>query len=339
MVMLPAITPEKNMNINSTEPVSNLAADIKDDLELIFVYLKNKEEDSLETVRVYATEIKAFLEYIGHPTIKLRDVTAKMCLGYREILNAFTYEKSGIQRHYAAATKTRKLYIISSLFKFAVQIGYLTANPMSAISKPKVHITSQQRFLTPDEVSMLLDILRKEKGTNKPVKLRNYIIASLFLTSGLRAAELASIRWSSFFEDMNGNIGVRIIGKGNVVREVKIRRDVWSYIQQYRALQGKSIHLDSNDNSPLFLNRDAGALSDRYCRKMLKLAAKRAGIKKDISCHWLRHTSASLAVDGGADIKQLLEQYGWKNIKTAQRYIHDTKKLNDTAADRIKLQI
>ena len=339
MVMLPTTLPQQSIDTREIDQLSNLSADIKDDLELIFVFLKNKEEDSLETVRVYATEIKAFLDYIGHPREKLVNVTAKMCLGYREMLNSFTYNKGGKEIHYVAATISRKLYIVSSLFNFAVQIGYLKLNPMSAIRKPKVHITSQQRFLTPSEVEALLSTLKTEKRKNLDVKLRNYIITATFLTSGLRVAELASIRWNMFFEDINGNIGVRIIGKGDEVREVKIRRDVWSYIQQYRSMQGRSIHLDPKDDSPLFLNKESGALSDRYCREMIKRAAKRAGITKDISCHWLRHTSASLAVDGGADIKQLLEQYGWKNIKTGQRYIHDTKKLNDTAADRIKLSL
>ncbi len=331
--------------------VDNFDIKIKNDLELIYFYLKNKEVNSLETVRVYAAEIKAFLDFIKkctkNPEVKLADVTATMCFAYREKLIKEGYEvkkpngEEGekISRAYAPATITRKLYIISSLYKFGNKVEYLKTNPMSAVDKPKVRITSQQRYLTPDEVEALLGRLRIEKQRNKDVKFRNYIIAALFLTSGLRAAELASIRWNMFFEDINNNIGLRVIGKGNELREVKVRRDVWSYIQQYRIFKGANPNIDSNDNSPLFLNRSGEALSDRYCREMLKRAAKRAGIKKNISCHWLRHTSASLAVVGGANIEQLLEQYGWSNIKTAQRYIHDTQKLNDTAADRIKVQI
>lgn len=310
---------EKQLSVFSN-PKSVLSKDIRDNLEFIKLFLENKKEDSLNTVRVYATEIKSFLHFIGFPQSGLKDVTVKICIAYRDTLSK-----------YVLSTKSRKLYTLSSLFRFGVDIGYLKQNSWKAVRKPKVPITSQERFLTPDEADKLLKELKK--------KPKNYLIGIILFTTGLRASELVNIQWCNFYEDTNGNIGLRVLGKGKKPRNVKIRRDVWSYILTYRASQGKSILLDPTDESYLILNRDDNPLSDRYCRELLKRASRRAGIKKDISTHWLRHTSASLAINGGADIKKCLDQYGWEDVNTAQRYIHSTNELEDAAADYVNIQI
>lgn len=312
--------PNLQLSFVSSNMPSDLSKDIQDDMEYIKLFLENKKEGSLNTVRVYATEIKYFLDFINFPQVNLKDVTVKMCIQYRDSLNG-----------YADSTKSRKLHTLSSLFKFGVEIGYLKYNPLKAVRKPKVPITSQERYLTPKEADELLTELKK--------KPRNYLIGIILFTTGLRASELVNIKWSDFYEDTNGNIGLRVIGKGKKPRNVKIRRDVWSYILPFRANQGKGILLDTTDDSYLILNRDGGPLSDRYCREMLKRAAKRVGIKKDISTHWLRHTSASLAINGGADIKKCLDQYGWEDVKTAQRYIHSVNQLEDAAADYVDIKV
>lgn len=307
----------------STEyDIPTLARDILDDTDFIRLFLRNKSEGSPHTERSYTYEIKFFLLFISYPQTLLKDVTAKRCLAYREHLK---------DQGYASATIQRKLNIISSLYKYGMETGYLRFNPMKAVKKPKVLITSQDRYLTPDEVTSLLEVLRR--------KPKNYLMGVIFLTVGLRVSELANIRWKDFFEDTKGNIGLRVIGKGTKKRVVKIRRDVWSYIIQYRISNGQAIIFDSSDDTFLFTTRNGKPIDTRSIRETIKRAGKRAGIKKDISSHWLRHTSASLSIDGGADIKKAMDQFGWSQLKTAQRYIHSVNQLEDTATDYIKIKI
>jgi integrase/recombinase XerD len=318
------------MNINNsliekpTEQLeqTSLTRDIFSDEDFIKLFLMNKIEGSVHTFRGYTYEIKAFLSYISSDDVPLRNVTAKMCIDYRETLKS---------HNYAAATIQRKLNIISSLYKFGMDTGYFKFNPMKAVKKPKVLITSQQRFLTPEEVSLLLN---EVKGNKK-----NYLMCILFITIGLRVSELSEIKWCDFFQDTKGNIGLRVVGKGTKQRTVKVRRDVWSYIIEYRIINSKPIHFDSNDNEYLFTTKNGKITTPRSIRETIKRASIRAGIRKDISPHFLRHTSASLSISGGADIQKCMEQYGWSQMKTAQRYIHSVNELEDTAADYIKLNI
>lgn len=299
-----------------------LSHDIQGDEEFIAMFLDNKRQSSENTYRSYKMELKLFLEFMGYPHITLDQVTFKMCLSYRNALK-------NAEQGYADATIARKLNVISSLYKFGVKIDYLKANPMAAVIKPKVPVTSQNRYLLKPEIDALLNTLKSHT--------RNYLIAVLLLTTGLRASELVHIKWGDFFMDAQGRIGLKVIRKRNKVGVVKIRTDVYALIVAYRAELGKNTSFESESQQTLFVNYQGAPLSDRYVRKMLKEAGVKSGIDKSISTHWLRHTSASLAINGGADIKTCMVSYGWEHMQTAQRYIHDMNQLEKTAVDFIDI--
>lgn len=303
---------------------STLTRDIVGDKDFIMLFLRNKSEGSKHTTRSYTYEIKYFLEFIQHFSATLNEVTAKQCLLYREHLKEHP-------KKYAQATIIRKLNVISSLYKYGMDIGYFRFNPMKAVKKPKAIITSQDRYLTPEETTKLLNVLRK-----KPI---NYLMGIILITTGLRSSELSNIKWKDFYEDGKGNIGLRVLGKGTKTRVVKIRRDVWSYIIQYRISKNQSIQFNPNDGAYLFTTRNEKQLIPRSIRETIKRAGRKAGLNKDISTHWLRHTSASLSINGGCDIKTVMETYGWSQMKTAQRYIHSINQLEKTATDFISINI
>jgi integrase/recombinase XerD len=65
-----------------------------------------------------------------------------------------------------------------------------------------------------------------------------------------------------------------------------------------------------------------GRLSEMQIHRIVKDAAKRAGISPDASAHWLRHSHGSHALDRGASIVTVRTTLGHTNIATTKKYLH-----------------
>jgi integrase/recombinase XerD len=253
--------------------------------------------------------------------------------------------KNALQNHVQAtgkplsnATIVNRLNTISSLYTFGQKIGYFDVNPFNVIAKPKYDNKNKNKFITNDEVAYMLRAIKKI-GNNDIIKKRNFLIVSMLLYTGLRISELCAICWKDFFIDAKNRIGIRIKGKGGLYRSIKIRKELWFYITDYRSSMNMNCSFNNNDTSPLFLNYYGEALTHWYIRKLLSQAADLCGIENNITPHWFRHTSASMALANGADIKKVMTQFGWTNLRTPERYLHDITGFDEAATDFIKIEI
>ena len=76
------------------------------------------------------------------------------------------------------------------------------------------------------------------------------------------------------------------------------------------------------DNAPVFRSRKGGHLDESMVWRIVRKASKRAGIDKDVSCHWLRHAHASHALDRGAPIHLVQACLGHASISSTGKYLH-----------------
>ena len=84
----------------------------------------------------------------------------------------------------------------------------------------------------------------------------------------------------------------------------------------------------------LFLNRRGSGLSRVMIFLILKDLAAKAGIRKSISPHTLRHSFATHLVEGGADLRAVQEMLGHESITTTEIYTHlDREYLRKTLED------
>jgi integrase/recombinase XerD len=286
------------------------------DSELVELWLKQRARRSEQTERVYRHEVERFLIAIGKP---LRAVTAMDMQGYAEHLEGLKL---------APASRARALSTIRSLFSFAHKTGYLTFNVSQVVELPKAPATTEFNFITAPEAQALLEALRP--------RLRDYAMGALLLKTGLRVSECSKLNLSDVYQDGSGHYGLKVVGKGEKVRRVKLTPDVLNVIASY--LRESDRALDGSE-APLFLNKYGARLSTVSMWKVVTAGAKKAGLAKRVTPHTLRHSFATLAVCGGATLAQVQEACGHSDIRTTQRYEHSAKALADTASDYVRLAV
>ncbi len=199
----------------------------------------------------------------------------------------------------------------SSIILFLAAIRYAHSNilkrdPTIGIKRPKRE-KKLPSVLTKDEVRKLLKAVE-----NKKTKL----MISMLYACGFRVSELLNLKVHDL--DFEENIGHVRQGKGKKDRIFNIP------IFLRKELQDQAKKQMENNQEFLFTG-PKGKLSDRNIQKLVKKIAEKAGIKKDVHPHTLRHSFATHLLENGTDIRYIQELLGHSSIATTELYTHLSK--------------
>ena len=106
-------------------------------------------------------------------------------------------------------------------------------------------------------------------------------------------SELCTLRWRDTRPRAEAG-QVTLFGKGGKTRTVLLTAATWRELQAARG--------DAGPDDPVFVSQKGGPLSPVQVWRIVRAAARRAGIAGDVSPHWLRHAHASHALDRGAPV-------------------------------------
>jgi integrase/recombinase XerD len=163
------------------------------------------------------------------------------------------------------------------------------------------------KVFSKDEVKRILNAARNGKH-----KLLLWMVYSC----GLRRSEVINIRLPDLDRD-RGILHIRE-GKGKVDRIVPVSEKVWEKIDEY---------IDGYTPADyLFEGSGGGRYSAESVYQVFKQALKRAGIKKDVGIHSLRHSYATHLHESGLDIRYIQELLGHRSTKTTEIYTHVSRR-------------
>lgn len=224
------------------------------------------------------------------------------------------------------SSQARNLSGIRSFFNYLLLNDEITTSPAEEISSPKAS-RSLPDTLSTAEIDLLISSI--EVDTTKG--LRDRAIIELLYSCGLRVTELVSLRVGDLFF---GEGYIRVIGKGDKQRLVPIsalaRERISLYLDKRKAAR--------SSEEVLFLNNRGRQLTRVMIFMILKQAALRAGIDKQISPHTLRHSFATHLLEGGAGIRQVQELLGHESILTTEIYTHlEAEHLRTTVEEHLPL--
>jgi len=127
---------------------------------------------------------------------------------------------------------------------------------------------------------------------------------------GLRVGEITSLRRN----DVNFNEGLIHVklAKGRKDRFVKIPDSLIEELKNYYNFINGDILFESNRG---------GKLTIKSIQKIVQNSGKKAGVKKRVYPHLLRHSFATHLLDSGTDLRIIQKLLGHSDIKTTQVYL------------------
>lgn len=219
-------------------------------------------------------------------------------------------------RRYRASSIARTLAAVRSLHRFLVREGAASTDPAEAVVRPRVP-RNLPRPLTVEEVEDLL----AAPGSDGPVALRDRAMLETLYGAGLRISELVALD----VDDVDLKEGsVRAVGKGSKERVVPLGRYAVRAVEGYLT-RARPALATARSRGALFLNQRGGRLTRQGCAGIIKATARRAGIRKRVTPHMLRHSFATHLLEGGADVRVVQELLGHASVATTQIYTLVTK--------------
>jgi len=264
----------------------------------VFINTLFGKNRSAATIRAYQTDIQQFIVFLHSISVSAgtpKDVSKVDVLEYLPHLS---------KKDLTGVARARKLSAIREYFRFLEGIGEIEKSPTNGVETPKREKNARQ-FLRSDEYTKMLSLA----GANA----RDYAILQVFLQTGIRVSELASLTLRDI-DFIKPSITVR--GKGMKEREIFLEKKGVHALKSYLAVRGESF------SQRVFLNYQGEPISERGIRKLVVKYRKEAGITKKASCHTLRHTFATCKAEKGVPAYQLQQWLGHANLNTTQIYIH-----------------
>lgn len=265
--------------------------------------------NSLHTVKAYSAYMERFNTFLGvHATIS--SITLPKIMEYRMYLN-----------NLGLSVQTQRYHIIA----LRVFLKYLRRNDIVALAPEKVEVAKAQvkviEHLSRDEIASMRSVLTQDSAL---VALRDLALLEVLFSSGVRVSELVQINVS----DVNFTTGeFTVKAKGNKMHLSFLSPTALEVVNRY--IKARSI-VYGNDFGPLFISHAQVNFGDRLgvltVQKTIKQLAKKAGIKKHVTPHVLRHSFATNLLYNGADIRSVQEMLGHASITTTQVYTNITNK-------------
>jgi len=185
----------------------------------------------------------------------------------------------------------------------------------------------ERRILTIEQVERLV--------AATPAAHRAFVTTAAY--TGLRAGELRALSWGDIDFDARGITVNKTYYRDHLQRSTKTGHDRVVPLPPHVAITLREWRRECPRSSAglVFPGPSGSPLDlDTFRARIFKPAVRAAGLPAGLRIHDLRHTSASLYLQSGATVREVMEIHGWRQMQTALRYLHTGDTLS-AAAERL----
>jgi integrase/recombinase XerD len=246
---------------------------------------------------------------------------------------------------------------ISCFYDYLADEGYAFGNPIPAIRKQSPYLI---KGATQKSIKRLSDLQWDyvlgcaESAANADSSYeRMLFVVSLLKSLYMRVSELSDRSnwqpvWQHFWEDSDGNHWLKVLGKGNKLRDISVPSALFPYIKRYKNYRSEASSNFNTNAALVSKNRGSGGMTSRQLRRIVQEAfdmafdkmlaegfADEAKALREATTHWLRHTGASQDI-ATRPLKHMADDLGHASMGTTdQVYIQsDMKERARSGKDR-----
>lgn len=265
-------------------------------------YLTNVKRASKNTIASYKRDLVKLNNFLID--LKLSDLSEVTSTDLNSYI--LMIEKQGM----SSATVSRNIASVKAFFIYLLKQGVVKEDPSETLKPPKIEKKAPV-VLTIEEINLLLD---QPSGT-APKEVRDKAMLELLYATGIRVSELISLR----VKDVNLSMNFLQCRDGNKERVIPFTNETKFALENY--LQNARESMCKGEQEYLFTNCQGAPMTRQGFWKIIKYYSAKAGIKKDITPHTIRHSFAMHLVSNGADLKAVQEMLGHSDISTTQIYV------------------
>jgi len=254
------------------------------------------ETASPHSARAYAHDVGFLVAFCGE-----HGVRSPAGLSHR-LLRAFVASRgaAGLGR----ASLARLLAAVRAFTRFLLREGAIESDPARALRAPRSR-RPLPIHLSEEDVGRLIDAASGE---------RDRAILETLYGGGLRVSELVGLDR----DDLDPRHGIaRVRGKGRKERLAPLGGSAVRAIDAWLQARPRG-----GDSRAVFVGPRGSRLTARTVHRLVKACAARAGVDARARPHTLRHSFATHLLDRGANLREVQELLGHKNIATTQVYTH-----------------
>lgn len=265
-------------------------------------YLTNIKRSSKNTIASYKRDLIKLYRYLSDSGYEDWGSVSNTNLNSYILM----IEKQGM----SSATVSRNIASIKAFYLYLLKQGVIHEDPSDTLKPPKIEKKAPVT-LSVEEINLLLE----QPNGDSPKEIRDKAMLELLYATGIRVSELINLQLS----DVNLSMNYIQCHEGGKDRVIPFTNETKAALQSYLVSAREA--LCKEEQGYLFTNCQGDPMTRQGFWKLIKFYSAKAGIKKDITPHTIRHSFAMHLVNNGADLKSVQEMLGHSDISTTQIYL------------------
>lgn len=291
--------------------MSKLTCDIVEVIAIDYLKYNNYADGTIEIM-------KKVLRYFNRYLLNMTGIK-----DYRDVKEVYYYgfikyvKKNSKKKELSKETLKGYSGVLRQIFKILDEEEKILVNPFGDVEAIKSPKNIRDKILTEEEMRLLLNSI----DIDTPIGFRDRAILELLYGTGIRARELFNLELQDFIKDEK-MIFIHQ-GKGRKDRILPLGHNTYDCLLKYvERIRPRLVSRKNIKN--IFVNTELKKLNNDNLKIILKRAILKAGFKKGVCPHMIRHTFSTHLLNNGADIREVQVLLGHSSLKATEVYLNLT---------------